>query len=222
MAASAWRGRLQLSAYLPLALMAAGALASWWLLKNSPVPQAPAEARPVSREPDYTMTGFSLERFDGAGRQKLRIDGDRLRHFPATDHVEIDVARIRAIAADGRITLARADRALTNGDGSEVQLLGGAEISSQDAAGLPLVMRGEFLHFFVVQERIRSHQSVQVTRGGTEVTAAGLDYDHPTQKLELQGPLRAVLSPREAPVNPSAPSAPSAPAAPQPASAPRG
>ncbi len=207
MAAQAWRGRLQLSAYLPLALMAALALATWWLLKNSPVPPAPAEARPVSRDPDYTMEQFSMERFDGAGRQKLRIDGDRLRHFPATDITEIDVARLRAVAADGRVTLAHAQKALTNGDGSEVQLLGGAQITTQDAAGTPVVMRGEFLHFFVVQERVSSNQTVQVQRGGTDVTAAGMDYDHPTQKLELQGPLRAALSPREAPVPAALPAA---------------
>jgi lipopolysaccharide export system protein LptC len=210
MAATAWRGRLQLSAYLPLALMAALALATWWLLKNSPVPQAPAEARPVSREPDYTMTQFSMERFDGAGRQKLRIDGDHLRHYPATDQTEIDVARIRAIGADGRVTLAHAQRAVANGDGSEVQLLGGAEITSQDAAGLPVVMRGEFLHFFVALERVSSNQKVQVTRGATDVTAAGLEYDHPTQKLELQGPLRAVLAPREAPLAAAQPASASA------------
>lgn len=200
MAAQAWHGRLQLSAYLPLALMAALALATWWLVKNAPVMPAPVEARPVSREPDYTMQQFSLERFDGAGRQKLRIDGDRLRHFPATDFTEVDVARIRAVSADGHLTLARANRALANGDGSEVQLLGSAEVVTQDAAGTPVVLRGEFLHFFVVQERVSSNQAVQVQRGATLVNAAGLEYDHPTQKLELKGPVRAVLAPREAPL----------------------
>jgi lipopolysaccharide export system protein LptC len=55
MAATAWRGRLQLSAYLPLALMAALALATWWLLKNSPVfprrrsKRAPSRATPTTR-----------------------------------------------------------------------------------------------------------------------------------------------------------------------------
>ena len=91
-----------------------------------------------------------------------------------------------------------------------MQLWGGAEITSQDAAGLPVVMRGEFLHFFVAQERISSNQKVQVTRGATDVTAAGLEYDHPTQKLELQGPLRAVLAPREAPLAAAQPASASA------------
>jgi lipopolysaccharide export system protein LptC len=56
-------------------------------------------------------------------------------------------------------------------------------------------MRGEFLHAFVVTERIRTHLPVLVRRGDTETQAAGLDYDHAAQRLVLQGPLRAVLAP---------------------------
>ena len=195
-----WHLRLRevLSAYLPLLLMGLLALATWWLLKNSPRAVAPAEARTVSPDPDYTMSQFALERFDASGRLKLRIDGAQMRHFPATDRIEIEGAVIRAIAPDGRVTLAHAQRAIGNGDGSEVQLLGGAEVSSTDAAGAPVVMRGEFLHAFLVAEQVRSHLPVEVQMGGTDVRAAGLDYDHPARRLALKGPLRAVLAARVA------------------------
>jgi lipopolysaccharide export system protein LptC len=193
-----WHARLRdsLSTYLPLLLMGLLALATWWLLKNSPRAPDAAQPRVLSNEPDYTMEQFAVERFDASGRLKLRIEGARLRHFPASDRIEVEVAQIRAIAADGRITLAHAARALGNGDGSELQLLGGAEVSSTDARGLPLVMRSEFLHAFLVTERVKSHLPVWVQSGSSELHAAGLDYDHAARRLELQGPLRAVLPPR--------------------------
>lgn len=193
-----WHLRLRdvLSSYLPLLLMTLLALATWWLVKNSPQPTAAAEARPLSSEPDYTMTQFALERFDAGGRLKVRIEGARLRHFPATDRIEIDNAQIRAYAPDGRVTLATARRALGNGDGSEVQLLGGAEVTAVDAAGAPLVMRGEFLHAFLLTERVKSHLPVLVQQAGAELRANGLEYDNVTRRLELKGPLRVVLSPR--------------------------
>lgn len=193
-----WHLRLRdaLSSYLPLLLMAALALATWWLVKNSPRPEQARPPREVSSEPDYTMTQFAVERFDASGRLKLRIEGAQLRHFPDTDRIEIEGATIRAYAPDGRVTLATARRALGNGDGSEVQLLGGAEVTAQDASGVPLVMRGEFLHAFLVTERVKSHLPVMVRQGGSELRAAGLDYDHTTRRLDLKGPLRAVLSPR--------------------------
>jgi lipopolysaccharide export system protein LptC len=195
-----WHQRLRevLSAFLPLLLMALLALASWWLVKNSPRPALPAGDKAVSHDPDYAMTTFSLERFDSNGRLKLRIEGARLRHFPASDRIEIDAAQIRAIAADGRVTLASAQRAVGTGDGSELQLLGGAEVTSEDAAGLPVVMRGEFLHAFLVLERVATHLPVIVQRGATLVQAAGLEYDHAARSLSLKGPLRAVLAPRAA------------------------
>jgi lipopolysaccharide export system protein LptC len=193
-----WHLRLreQLSSYLPLLVMALLVLASWWLVKNSPRPLAPAEERPVSNEPDYTMAQFALERFDAQGRLKLRIEGATLKHYPATDRIEIEDAQIRAIAPDGRVTLAQAKLALGNGDGSEVQLRGGAEVTATDASGQPLVMRSEFLHAFLVTEQVRSHLPVQVKLGGNELRAAGLDYDHGLRRLELLGPMRAELTPR--------------------------
>lgn len=197
-AAMPWHQWLRetVSSYLPLLLMALLALATWWLVKNSPGPLAAADEQPLSREPDYTMTEFALERFDAAGKLKLRIEGQRLRHYPDTDRIEIDEARIRAIAPDGRVTLARARQALGSGDGSEMQLLGGAEVTSTDATGAALRMQGEFLHGFVLLEQVKSHLPVLVRVGSTELQGAGLDYDHAAQRLELKGPLRARLAPR--------------------------
>lgn len=193
-----WHLRLReaLSAYLPLVLMLLIALATWWLVKHTPVPQPPAPPREVRRDPDYTMRGFALERFDAGGRLKLRIEGEALRHYPDTDRIEIEQARIRAFAPDGRETVASARRALGSGDGSELQLQGGAEVVSRDAAGTPLVIRGEFLHAFLVTEQVRSHRPVSVSYGATELSAGGIDYDNAMRKLEFKGPVRAVLAPR--------------------------
>lgn len=194
----AWHLRLRavLSASLPLLLMALLGLASWWLVKNSPRPVGEAEDRPVSSEPDYTMNQFALERFAADGRLKLRIEGARMKHYPATDRFEIEGALISAIAEDGRVTHASANRALGNGDGSEVQLVGGAEVTSTDASGQPVLMRSEFLHAFLVTERVRSHLPVLVRVGASELRGEGLDYDHGARKLELQGRVSARLAPR--------------------------
>ncbi|MBX3634782.1 MAG: LPS export ABC transporter periplasmic protein LptC [Rubrivivax sp.] len=193
-----WHLRLRdlLAGWLPLLLMLMLALATWWLVENSPRAPGPSVERPVSADPDYTMTRFALERFDAQGRLMLRIEGAEMRHYPATDRFEVDAAQIRAIAADGRVTLAQAHRAIGSGDGSELQLLGGAQVTSTDARGQPLVMRGEFLHAFLVTEQVKSHLPVQVRLGASELRAAGLEYDHPSQRLELKGPMRVVLPPR--------------------------
>ncbi len=192
-----WHLRLRdaLSAYLPLLLMTLLALFTWWLVKNTPLAPNAQQAPPARHDPDYTMTQFALERFDAAGRLKVRVQGDLMRHYPDTDRIEIDHVQVRAIAPDGRVTLASARRAISNGDASEVQLLGGAQVTSVDANGAPVEMRGEFLHAFLVAERVRSHLPVEVTANGGRMTAAGMEYDHGARKLELRGPMRGVFPP---------------------------
>jgi lipopolysaccharide export system protein LptC len=194
-----WSQRLrdQVVAYLPVLLMGLLALSTWWLVKSTPVPEAERAAAPARHEPDYEMTNFLVQRFAADGSLRVQIEGLSLRHYPDTDTLEIEAPRIRAFAPDGRITDASAQRGLANGDASEVQLSGGATVlRGATATSEAIEFRGEFLHAFANTERLRSHLPVQVRRGGTEVRADGVLYDHLAGTIELQGRMRAVLTPR--------------------------
>lgn len=192
-----WRARSTawLTAYAPLLLMALLALGTWWLVKNTPVPglaQTPSVPR---HEPDYAMTRFTVQRFLPSGGMRLQVEGDALRHYPDTDTLEIDQARVRAWAADGRVTVASANRAQSNGDATELQLSGGAHVTRQALAGDDAIeFEGEFLHAFFKTERVQSHLPVTVTRGRSVMQADGLDYDNVKGLLQLKGRVRASFS----------------------------
>ena len=190
-----YRLQQSLGSYLPLLLMGVLALGTAWLVQHTPAVPGPAGARLPRETPDYTMTGFAIQRFGPDGREVLRIAGDRVYHYPSSDRLEIEGVRIHVVAPDGRPTDAVALRALVNGDGSEVQLLGGAQVISQLGAGDVLEMRGEFLQAFVRFERLRSHLPVLVRRGRSETHAGGLDYDHLERQLKLLGPVRVTVQP---------------------------
>lgn len=188
------------SAYLPLATMAAFAAATWWLVQNAPRVDVAEPARAARSDPDYEMTGFRIQRFAPDGRLRTEIEGDRLRHFPASDTLEIDGARIRSIDAAGVVTLARARRALSNGDGSEVQLIGDAEVVRAATASEEAVrFQGEFLHALRNVEQVRSHLPVVVTQGETVVRAGGMQYDHLARVVNLTGRVVATLPARRDP-----------------------
>lgn len=189
------RLRRALSTYLPLLLMALLASSTWWLVKHTPLLEGPSGPKAVRHDPDYTMEGFTITRFGPDGKLALRIEGDQMRHYPDTDRMEIDRVRIHAIGPDGRTTDAVAQRALANGDGSEVQLFGGAQVQSQLKSGEVLQIESEFLHAFLRFERLRSHLPVRVQRGASQTLAGGMDYDNLAQLLQLSGPVRATLAP---------------------------
>ena len=183
------------SAYLPLLLMAALALGTWWLVKNTPLFENDRQLAPLRHEPDYTMSQFLVQRFAADGAMRVQIEGDLMRHYPDTDTLEIDNPRIRAFGADGRVTVATARQALSNRDGSEVQLTGSAHVVREASAKDPAIaFRSEFLQLLQNTERVRSHLPVVVTQGGTEAHADAMAYDNLARVLELKGHVRAVLA----------------------------
>ena len=189
-AAAPWPLRLLdvVSAYLPLLMMAVLASGTWWLVRNAPGVDAPRAIAAPRHDADYTMTRFVVQRFASDGSLRTQIEGERLRHFPDDDTLEIDEARIRAIGNDGVVTLANAKKALANGDGSEMQLLGDAHVV-RPAHGKEqqVEFRSEFLHAFRNVERLRSHLPVVVTQGQSVVRAQGMEYDNLARVVDLKG-----------------------------------
>ena len=197
-AAAPWPVRVAdlASAYLPLLMMAVLAAVTWWLVRNAPSIDARPVAAPVRHEPDYVMTRFVVQRFAADGSLRTQIEGDQLRHYADDDTLEIDAARIRAVSADGSLTLATARRALANGDGSEVQLHGDAHIVRPAVGKAQAVdFRSEFLHGFRNIELVRTNQPVVVTQGESVVHGEGMEYDNLARVVTLQGHSRATFVP---------------------------
>lgn len=196
---SAWD---RLSVYLPIILMALIALGTYWLARNTPALAVPQAARPPTHDPDTVLRGFSVKTFDPAGRLKGEVHGSEARHFPDTGTVEIEQPRIRSFNGQGDLTVATAQRALTNADGSELQLFGDAVVLRTPAPGAaparpPLEFRGEFLHAFLDTERVVSSQPVQLRRGADRFTGDSLHYDNINRVLVLQGRVRGTVAPRQ-------------------------
>jgi lipopolysaccharide export system protein LptC len=191
----------RLTIYLPVILMGLLALGTYWLARNTPTFSTPGIERAPTHEPDYFLRNFSVKSFDAAGRLKTEIHGAEARHYPDTDTTEIDNPRIRSYNQKGALTVATAKRALSNGDATEVQLMGDAVVTRTtfDAKGkaeAPMEIRGEFLHAFMDTERVKSHRPVRLSRGGDVFEGDSLDYDNLDRVLQLTGRVRGTLRAR--------------------------
>jgi lipopolysaccharide export system protein LptC len=193
----------RLAIYLPVILMGLMALGTYWLASNTPTLFGPADPeRPLTHEPDYFMRNFTVRTFDPNGRLKSEVFGTEARHYPDTDTLEIDLPRIRSYDEDGALTVATARSAISNADGSEVQLIGNAVVNRRPPPGSdvpPMEFRGEFLHAFLDTEKVKSHKPVTLLRGTDRFTADSLDYDHLDRQIELQGRVRGTLVPTPKP-----------------------
>lgn len=217
-----WRLQSFLASYVPLLLMAALAGLTWWLIKSTPQLEAPREKAAPRHVPDYRMQGFELERFSSDGRLVARILGQELRHYPDNDTVEIDQPELRAYGEKGELLIAQAKRALSNGDGSEVQLMGDVKLhrypSGDPASATDLELYGEFLHAFVPEQKMRSHLPARVVGMGGEMQVRSFEYNNLTGLLSFTGGGKAQFSAQPRRTAPAAAAASSAPApAPAPA-----
>lgn len=193
----------QLAVYVPLLLMGVLALATYWLVRHTPViMDVELEAAP-QHVPDYFMRDFSVRVFGADGKLKSEILGAEGRHYPDTDTLEIDQPHIRAFSSEGRLTISRAERGVINADGSEAQLFNKAQIV-REAAKTPqgvvlprTELRSDFLHLFANTENVRSHLPVEMLRGsGDRFTADRMDYDNLDRVIQLHGRVRGTIAPR--------------------------
>ena len=200
-----WRRALrtwdQVSIYLPIVLMGALALGTYWLVRNSPVFSAQEAAKTAKHEVDYFMRNFTVKSFGETGQLKSEIYGVEGRHYPESDTLEIDQPRILSISDAGRPVISTGNRALSNGDGSEVQLFGNARVVREAVAGtdgkvLPrMEFQGEFLHAFVNEERVKSHLPVTLIRGTDQFSGDTFTYNNLTGIAELKGRVKGQLVP---------------------------
>ena len=196
-----WQAQSLMSSYLPLLLMAMLASGTWWLVKNTPLLDAPAELAPPRHVPDYRMNNFEIQRIGADGRLKVQITGAELRHYPDTDTVEIDEVRVRAIAPDGSLAIADARRALSNGDGSDMQLFGGVHVrrlppGAGENAPPQLEVRGEFVQALANSEILRSHLPVTIRQGASTLNTQNFEYRHLTGQLRFTGRAQGQMVPR--------------------------
>ena len=187
--------------FLPMALMLALALGSYWLVRTTPPPPDESPATVAAHTPDYFVEKFSMKNFDAKGRLHAEISGAAARHFADTRWIEIDAISLRSIDDKGRLRQATAKQGLTNEEASEVQLIGQAHIvrEAQGAVGLltnpELEFSGEFLDFFIKDETIKSHKPVVLRHGTQQFSADALHYDNVAQVLTLTGRVHATFVP---------------------------
>lgn len=207
-----WLARAQSAAPLVLAAVLAGF--TWWLVVSSPdVGDGARPPEPDRGVPDYELAHARLARFDAQGRLEAVIDGDRMRHYPVTQTVQIDAMQLAMRHPDGRRVLAQA----REGEWSEslglASLTGEADVRLADAGVLlptqaaPVGERGDAGVTRILGERLdldtrarvlTSKQPVTVLREGSTVLAQTLRHDEPAGLTDLGGRVhgRLVSTPR--------------------------
>ncbi len=196
---TAWRRHRiwdQVTIYLPVLLMGALAMGSYWIVKSAPGPEPEAPVKPVVHEPDYFMRGFSMRAYHPTGALRSEVVGQELRHYPDTRTLEVDHPRILAVGDDGTRTQATAQHLWANAEQTEFVLSTNAQVErSPHAPGLrePLRFESHQLRLDTTQRVIESKAPVLLLRGANQITANSMHYSGNTGIAQFNGRVRAIL-----------------------------
>jgi lipopolysaccharide export system protein LptC len=186
-----------MSVYLPLIVMAALALASWWLLKSVP-PLAKSPSLAAQRQaPDYRLGHFSVKTFNAQGHMRTALSGDSAQHLPAREVLVVQNARLEARGDEGAQMNAQARQAVARDDGTEVVLTG--QVNAMRHPHLdapPMTLQGERMVARPKEDLLVSKDPVRMTRAQDVLTADNLHFDSNSRQYELQGRVRVTLQPQ--------------------------
>lgn len=194
-----WPSRVlqALARWLPILLMAALALFTFWLVRqNATVATDRPESAP-SHAPDYEMRGFAIQRHDATGGAPSVVEGEHVRHFPDTDTYEIDGMRMRWVDDQGRVTLVTARRATMDPARNELVLKEQGHLQRPPQPGVDqgLDLWGDDLIFDTQAQTMRTDRRVNIRVGAHQFQSTGATYQQREQQLELRGGVRGTVQP---------------------------
>ena len=186
-------------AYVPVILMGVLAMLSYWLVKNTPDVETSKKRLQQKHEIDYELNLFSVKSYRLDGQLQSLILGERAGHYSDTETLEIEMPQVQVLDLNHNKTIATSNHAISNADGSELQMLGNAFLVKTKKSDQSILkseifeLRSEYLNFLMDKDIIRSHMPVEIKKGTTTFNALSMDYDNLNQTLNLKGKVRGQM-----------------------------
>jgi lipopolysaccharide export system protein LptC len=188
-----WR---RLSTFLPPLLMVLLAAFSWWVAQEAMRAKGGAGGAPEPpQKPDYFLRDFHTTTFNAQGHLSAQLSGTSMQHLPGDNTVHITAPVLRSQGLQGVVTTAQAQSGISNADGSNVQLLGGAVVRRVVPGAPDLTVHSNFLNIFPNDQRIASNQASTVQRGATVFSGDNLDMNGLDGTFAMQGKVHVKLVP---------------------------
>jgi len=180
-------------AYVPVILMGILAMLSYWLIKNTPEMEINRFRMQPKHEIDYELRSFSVRSFRQSGQLQSLLVGENAKHYADTETLEIEMPQVQVMDLNQNKTIATSSRAISNADGSELQMIGNAVLTKTTSNAKSELkndvfeLRSEYLNFLMDDEIIKSHLPVQIKKENSYFNAMSMDFDNLNQTLKLKG-----------------------------------
>lgn len=146
---------------------------------------------------DYTLTDFTLDAFDIAGKRTFRVTGPHLARNGDTAEIFVTTPDYVLVDSSGNPWYGKSDAAWVNSDGTIMKLQGHVEMHRQDSDKVkPIDVVTTDLTTWPKDKKMETAALATITQQGSILKGIGMRGDLNTKTLELLSDVHSIIEPK--------------------------
>jgi lipopolysaccharide export system protein LptC len=183
---------------MPLILMGALTLVTFWLVQKVTPPEKSTLERVRLHEPDYTITNGALSALNEMGNTKYRILGNKVIHYDDDASIDILTPRMRLFQLDKAPVTVKSDKGHIDGDLTILDLIDNASIlrpaqaaTASQAATLRMLASSTYFKVLINDDVIETNRPMTLEQGISIMqSTAGGKFNNIEQSMTLLGQVK--------------------------------
>jgi lipopolysaccharide export system protein LptC len=183
---------------MPLILMGALTLVTFWLVQKVTPPEKSTLERVRLHEPDYTITNGALSALNEMGNTKYRILGNKVIHYDDDASIDILTPRMRLFQLDKAPVTVKSDKGHIDGDLTILDLIDNASIlrpaqaaTASQAATLRMLASSTYFKVLINDDVIETNRPMTLEQGMSIMqSTAGGKFNNIEQSMTLLGQVK--------------------------------
>lgn len=183
---------------MPLILMGALTLVTFWLVQKNTPPEKSTLERVRLHEPDYTITNGTLSALNELGNTKYRILGNKVIHYDDDASIDILAPRMRLFQPDKSPVTVKSDTGHLDGDLTILDLIDNASIfrpaqaaTTTQAATLRMLASSTYFKVLINDDIIETNRPITLEQGVSIMhSTEGGRFNNVEQSMVLLGQVK--------------------------------
>ena len=193
---------------MPLILMGALTLMTFWLVQKNTPPESSMLERVRLHEPDYIIKDGTLSALNELGTTKYRILGNKVTHYDDDASIDIEVPRMRLFQPEKAPVTVKSNTGHLDGDLTILELFDNASIyrpaqsaTASEPATLRMLASSSYFKVLINDDIVETNRPITLEQGMSVMhSTEGGTFDNIQQSMTLSGQVKGRIerAPRSA------------------------
>lgn len=193
---------------MPLILMGALTLMTFWLVQKNTPPESSMLERVRLHEPDYIIKDGTLSALNEQGTTKYRVLGNKVIHYDDDASIDIDLPRIRLFQPDKAPVTVKSNTGHLDGDLTILELFDNASIyrpaqaaTTTEPATFRMLASSSYFKVLINDDIVETDRPITLEQGMSVMhSTEGGTFDNIQQSMTLSGQVKGRIerAPRSA------------------------